>query len=78
MATTKAKPKASAVTKPEATSERYCPNCGQLHASSFVPEAELSAYADQGVKASTLPAAAVYRMFVCDGAFYAVPHKEEG
>jgi hypothetical protein len=72
-ATTKAKPANGGV---KIDPERVCPGCGEAHASSFVSEAELAAFEGQGVKASALPPAAVYRMFYCGGVFHAVPHVE--
>lgn len=73
----KAAPRKAAVPKTTVDPERVCPGCGEFHASSIIPEVELAAYVDQGVKASALPPSASYRMFVCnDGTFHAVPHKE--
>lgn len=74
--TKKAAPRKVATPKTTVDPERVCPGCGELHASSIIPEVELAAYADQGVKAAALAPSAFYRMFVCNGAFYAVPHKE--
>lgn len=55
-------------------SERVCPNCGNLHGSSFVPEGEVGQL--EGVKLSALPKAKTYRVFRCDDAFHVVPHAE--
>jgi hypothetical protein len=54
--------------------ERACPNCGEFHASSLIPENEIDQL--EGVKLSALPKSAVYRVFVCDGSFHVVPHSE--
>lgn len=68
-----------AETKPKAASkiaaERHCPVCGEPHASSFIPEAEVGQL--EGVKVSALPLAKTYRVFYCGGAFHVVPHEEE-
>jgi len=55
-------------------SERICPNCGELHGSSIVPESEVGTL--EGVKVSTLPASKAYRVFYCDAVFHVVPSKE--
>lgn len=60
---------------PDVDPERVCPNCGLLHASSIVPESEMVHLEGQGVKLSALPKADAYRVFICDGQFYPVPHE---
>lgn len=60
----------------DADAERHCPHCGELHASSLVPESEMHHLENQGVKLSALPKADVYRVFICEDRFYPVPHEE--
>jgi hypothetical protein len=66
----------AAINEVSVDSERICPNCGTLHASSMIPENEIDGY--EGLKLSALPKADTYRVFVCEGSFYAVPHAKEG
>ncbi len=44
--------------------DRTCPGCGKVHASSIVPAGEVRVYGDPPVEAES------YRVFVCGGRFY--------
>lgn len=64
----------AAGTSAASKTERHCPRCGKLHASSLIPASEVGEFTSPGA----VEPAARYRVFYCGERFLVVPHVEEG
>lgn len=62
-----------AASRPAPKSERNCPNCGKLHASSLMPAHEAAEL--EGVNGALLVPGETYRVHVCEGRFHVQEHK---